>query len=70
MKYMAVRNTVTGETTSVFKTNSDLEMTFHGSGDMSYEIRKITEAQFLTLRDVLDVTESKELSDSKGIVMV
>lgn len=70
MKYMVIRNTTTGETTSVFKTNSDLEISFHGSGGLSYEITKITEAQFLTLRDILGVTENRELSDSKGIVMV
>jgi hypothetical protein len=70
MKYMVIRNTTTGETTSVFKTNSDLEVTFNGTSGNSYSIRKITEAQFLTLRDILGVTESKELTDSKGIVMV
>ena len=70
MKYMVVRNTTTGEATSVFKTNSDLEMTFHGNAGNSYSVRKITEAQFLTLRDVLDVVENKELTDSKGIVML
>lgn len=70
MKYMVIRNTTTGEATSVFKTNSDIEITFNGFNNTSYEITKITEAQFLTLRDVLDVTESKEISDSKGIIMV
>jgi len=70
MKYMVIRNRTTGEPTSVFKTNSDLEITFNGFNDTSYEITKITESQFLTLRDVLGVLESKELTDSKGIIMV
>ena len=70
MKYMVVRNATTGEPTSVFKTNSSLQVTFNGFNDTSYEITKITEAQFLTLRDVLGVAESNELTDSKGIITV
>lgn len=55
---MVVRKSDTGEAIMVFKTNSDLELEIVVSTGESYKIRKITESQFLTLRDILNVEES------------
>ena len=58
MNFMSVRDLGTGEVVLVFRTESELEATITLGDGFDYKIKKITEAQFETLKDVLGVEET------------